>query len=78
MLIVLTENLKKKLYIITSYWVVFIMVLYRKTTAANIKLICHKTEMSMGEAHVRLWSPKLLLSAMLNLDNPPEWHPLRP
>ena len=54
------------------------MVLYRKTTAANIKLICHKTEMSMGEAHVRLWSPELLLSAMLNLDNPPEWHPLRP
>ena len=37
--------------------------------------------MSMEEVHVhvpvRLWSPELLPSAMLNLDNPPEWYPLR-
>lgn len=32
----------------------------------------------MGEVPVRLWSPELLPSAMVNLDNPLEWYPLKP
>ena len=36
MLIVLTENLKKKIYLITGYWVVFIMVLYTKDNSCKL------------------------------------------